>query len=552
MAGTYRTDEMSVQEGMSIFNTHCASCHNFEHQEIGPNLSGITSEVNKDWLISFIHDPAEKIKSGDERAVGIYAKFNMYMPAFAMLGEEEMENLLGFIHKFSKGEKQNRSNRKGGLLDPLVEKIPESGLTLVIADAFQVPASSENTPLTRINKMEPGGGKGMLKTFVSDLRGTMYRVEGNTVHAYLDLKSQVPGFIDQPGFGTGFGSFAFHPEFQTNGLLYTTHTEASGAAKADFAIPDSIPTAMQWVLSEWKTAAPASDSFSGVRRELFRIDMRTNVHGVQEIKFNPLSGKGDPDYGLLYIGIGDGGAAFSGQPYLAGSNNYIWGSVLRIDPVGHNSRNRKYGIPNDNPFTGQAGAIAEIWCRGFRNPHRFSWDRSGSGKMLISNIGQHSVEEINLGKAGADYGWPVREGTFLYDTKANPELVYPLPPEDAGFTYPVAQYDHDEGNAICGGYVYAKEDIPLLHGKYIFGDIPRGTLFYCDITAMDEGVQAKVSRLKLEYKGKQVDLVDLVPGERVDLRFGLGHDNSIFLFTKADGKVYRITGCHETPVSASL
>jgi mono/diheme cytochrome c family protein len=549
---TYRTDEMSVQEGMALFNTHCASCHNFQHQEIGPSLSGITSEVNKDWLVSFIHNPAEKIKSGDERAVKIFGNFKMYMPAFAMLGEEEMENLLGFIHKFSKGEKQNRSNRKGGLLDPLAEKIPESGLTLVIEDAFQVPASSDNTPLARINKMEPGGGKGRLKSFISDLRGTIYRVDGDTVHSYLNLKSQVPGFIDQPGFATGFGSFAFHPGFQSNGLLYTTHTEASGAAVADFAIPDSIPTALQWVLSEWKTADPDSDVFTGVRRELFRIDMRTPVHGVQEIKFNPLSRKGDPDYGLLYISVGDGGASLSGQPYLAGSNKYIWGSVLRIDPAGHNSRNGKYGIPDNNPFTRQEGAIGEIWCRGFRNPNRFSWDRSGSGKMLISNIGQHSVEEINLGMAGADYGWPYREGTFLFDTEANAELVYPLPPGDEGFTYPVAQYDHDEGNAVCGGYVYAKEDIPLLKGKYIFGDIPRGTLFNCDITAMEDGRQAPVSRLNLEYQGRQVALVDLVPGERVDLRFGLGPDNTLFLLTKADGKVYRVTGCHKTLSGESL
>jgi len=537
---------MSLQEGRSLFNMHCASCHNFKQQEIGPNLAGITTDVTKEWLISFISDPASKIKSGDERAVRNYEKYKMYMPAFNSLGEDDMENLLGFINGFSKGEKRNKSNRQGGLLDPLAKKIPKAHLALVIEEAFQVPASSETAPLARINKMEPLAANGVKQAFISDLRGILYRVVGDTVLTYLDLKSKIPEFIDQPGFGTGFGSFAFHPDFQANGLLYTTHTEPAQTAIADFTLPDSSSTAMQWVLSEWKTKDPAAEVFDGQRRELLRIDMKTNVHGMQEIKFNPLAIKGSPDYGLLYISVGDGGAALSGLPDMANSNKHVWGSILRIDPSGHNSKNGQYGIPEDNPYTSQDGAVPEIWCRGFRNPNRFSWDQSGSGKMLISNIGQHSVEEINLGIPGADYGWPVREGTFLYDTEANPELVYPLPAGDTGYTYPVAQYDHDEGNAVCGGYVYAKGDIPLLKGKYIFGDIPRGTLFYSEIDEMEAGRQAKVYKLDLEYRGKLTDLVNLVPGERVDLRFGLGPDHSLYILTKANGKVYKIIGCHET------
>ena len=63
------------------------------------------------------------------------------------------------------------------------------------------------------------------------------------------LKSK---FINQPGYGTGFGSFAFHPDFAKNGLLYTTHAEPAGSAKADFDYPDSIPVVLQWILTEWK------------------------------------------------------------------------------------------------------------------------------------------------------------------------------------------------------------------------------------------------------------------------------------------------------------
>ena len=65
---------------------------------------------------------------------------------------------------------------------------------------------------------------------------------------------------------------------------------------------------MQWVLTEWKTENPGAATFSGTSRELFRVNMVSDIHGVQEITFNPLSKPGDEDYGMLYIGVGDGGS----------------------------------------------------------------------------------------------------------------------------------------------------------------------------------------------------------------------------------------------------
>ena len=194
------------------------------------------------------------------------------------------------------------------------------------------------------------------------------------------------------------------------------------------------------------------------------------------------------------------------------------------------------------------GALPEIWCRGFRNPHRITWDQSGSGKMFISNIGQHSVEEVNLGKAGADYGWPNREGLLLFDVNANTELVYPLPDDDSGYTYPAIQYDHDEGNAISGGFAYSGTKVSLLKNKYIFGDIPRGTLFFSELTDIIEGQQAPVLRLELELKGSKINLSDLAPNSRVDLRLGMDSFGELFLFTKGNGKVYRIVDCKPSAV----
>ncbi len=279
--------------------------------------------------------------------------------------------------------------------------------------------------------------------------------------------------------------------------------------------------------------------------------MVSQAHGFQEVTFNPLSQSGEADYGLLYLGMGDGGVGMR-YPFLCDTKEQIWASVIRIDPLGDDSANGQYGIPADNPFVNDPAAVAEVWARGFRNAHRISWDRTGSDKMFISNIGQHSVEEVNLGVAGGDYGWPNREGTLLFDPMANPELVYPLPANDSGYVYPVAQYDHDEGNAVSGGFVYAGIEVPLLEGKYVFGDIPRGKIFYSEVDEMELGQQAQVYQLSIEFEGRTTDLENLAKSKRVDLRFGLDSAGELYLFTKSNGTLYKVIDCKDTSALAMI
>ena len=96
----------------------------------------------------------------------------------------------------------------------------------------------------------------------------------------------------------------------------------------------------------------------------------------------------------------------------------------------------------------------EIYAWGFRNPHRISWSKSG--QLLAVNIGEHNIESLNMIMPGHFYGWPIREGTFLERFFNDIGKVYPLPANDSVYhvTYPVAQFDHDEGTAISGGFEY--------------------------------------------------------------------------------------------------
>jgi len=278
-------------------------------------------------------------------------------------------------------------------------------------------------------------------------------------------------------------------------------------------------------------------------RELLRINMVTGIHGVQEITFNPAAKRGDKDYGLLYVGVGDGGCVENGYEFLAHSTQKVWGSILRIDPAGKNSRNGQYGIPADNPFANsqQSETVKEIYAYGFRNPHRITWTKSG--KMLACNIGQANSEALYLIMPGHDYGWPLREGTFAtLEMHDNLGKVGPLPPNDSinKITYPVAQYDHDEGLAISGGFEYVGNAIPELKGKYLFGDIPSGKLFFVNIDDLQQGKQAPIKEWQVKVDGRIRTLKDMCGNDRVDLHFGRDAENELYILTKPDGKVYKL------------
>ena len=422
------------------------------------------------------------------------------------------------------------------LTNPIPDTIQTSDLVADVEFFTQVPASTTEGQLTRIIKLDHRPGDNDI--FIQDLRGTSYRIRNGKPQLNMDIKKLRPNFIPQPGMATGFGSFAFHPDFQNNGLLYTTHTEPPKTAPADFSYPDSVPVVLQWVLTEWKTD-PAKFPFIGEGRELLRINMPTGIHGVQEIAFNNKAKPGDEDYGLLYIGVGDGGSVEIHHGLVSRKPSAAWGSILRIDPRGNNSKNGKYGIPASNPFVGNADCAHEVYAYGFRNPHRLNWSRDG--RMFAINIGQHLIEALDIVEPGRFYGWPVREGNFLVHTDHIND-VYKLPANDTAYhvTYPVAEFDHDEGTAISGGFEYQGSTVPQLQGKYVFGDIGTGTLFYVDMQDLQIGRQATIKKWNIALKGKRTSLAELCHNERVDMRFGMDASGELYLFTKRDGKVWRI------------
>ena len=196
--------------------------------------------------------------------------------------------------------------------------------------------------------------------------------------------------VSKPGWGTGLGSFAFHPDFLSNGLYYTAHTEPGGSAKEDIGYTDSLKVFMQWVLTEWKADDPRASKFKGSSREILRVSNASQAHGMQELTFNPHAKKGiSEDYGLLYVGYGDGGTAEKG---FAGISNHsgsgMYSSIWRIDPLGNTGRNGRYGIPTSNPLFGKMGRRLRLLRMVFVIPIGFFGMKPGSflQRILVSTV----------------------------------------------------------------------------------------------------------------------------------------------------------------------
>jgi glucose/arabinose dehydrogenase len=332
------------------------------------------------------------------------------------------------------------------------------------------------------------GGDGRL--FVSDQDGILWAIDlaDGSKSVFADLSGLIvplgafgPGTFDE----RGFLGLAFHPEYTSNGLVYTLTSEPVGG-EADFStLPPNVTANHQAVIREWQVpdpGDPASVVDPASVREMLRIDEPQFNHNAGALNF------GHDD--MLYIALGDGGGRDDqgighGDSGNAQDPSNPLGSILRIDPQGSNSANGQYGIPADNPFVGMDGYVDETFAYGFRNPYRFSFDMA-TGDLYTGEVGQDDLEEVDVVVAGGNYGWNVKEGSFCFDPNgAAPGFAFaqePCPNEPDGLIDPVAEYntsdslaENEDGRAVVGGFVYRGSAIPGLVGRYVFGDFSQFT-----------------------------------------------------------------------------
>ncbi len=276
--------------------------------------------------------------------------------------------------------------------------------------------------------------------YVVEQAGTVQRFHradpGGTREQVIDIRSRV-----DYGGEKGLLGMAFHPDYQDNHRLFLSYT-----GRCDAGGLCSFVTEAEF--------APAAQPVLGAEKILLQIEQPYDNHNGGQIAFGP--------DGKFYIGFGDGGSA--GDPRGNAQNlNTLLGKLLRIDV----DQGQPYAIPADNPFVGSANARPEIYAYGLRNPWRWSFDRQ-NGELWLADVGQNKWEEVDIIKAGGNYGWNQREGTHCYPT---------APCDKAGLIDPVTEYSRDEGQSITGGYVYRGAALPQLTGTYVFGDFASGVIW---------------------------------------------------------------------------
>ena len=470
--------------------------------------------------------------------------------------------------------------------NPIPAPVEKRGLAVEIKDLVRLPdtrglrpANEDVTPSgwARVSFVRdlPDG-----RRFANDSRGFLYLIDSNNQpQVYANVGATMTlGVFNR--LESGFICFVFHPDFARNGLFYTVHAEKGpGNQKRPDFIPPGFTLAdvtYHNVITEWHATNPAANTFEGTRRELLReahvVDNLTHPMGA--VEFDPTARPGDADYGLLYTsgsdhGFSNGGGPKANNPTQTQRLDSIMTAILRIDPrspsVSHGVKGLgDYTIPASNKFAadGDPKTLGEIYAYGFRNAHRLSWDLT-DGTMFASDIGMNQIEEINIVRNGENYGWMKREGYWENGRGTKPDGVlnqlYSQRPEvldgreKDGFTYPVAIYDHDEGNAVTDGFTYHGR-IPALRGKFVFGDVQRGRLFAADVAALkkaDDGVPqtvAPIEEIQLfvrDATGTRTnvtfqELVNKTMGAtiaRADLHIGRSRDGELFITSRQDGMI---------------
>ncbi len=487
--------------------------------------------------------------------------------------------------------------------------------------------------LARVNFMREEPGSRGNRIFVNDLNGPLYILDRQTgkFATYLNFNGRdgQPGLFHrlptEAGFGNGFISFAFDPDYALNGKFYTIHLEDPEVPAS--AMPDNTnlpglhldkpaayqltpaiqtpgPTVREAVLIEWTDTDISNTTFEGTARELLRLRLNTQIHPMGDLMFNPTARAGDSDWRVLYIACGDGGSGESKNPEMRSNPqrlDTLVGKILRIIPDLNEkkdssvvSQNGRYRIPGDNPFAAKAkaGLRGEIWAYGLRNPARLTWDfdpaNPRDNHLMANVIGLNTWETVVIIHKGANYGYSLREGNQKLET-TNKTADLPVDDKipvqlnatetDGRVTpvYPVIQYGHVEGggDAISSGYVYRGKAIPALEGKYIFGDISTGSVWYADYKEMlaadaaNSKTAAEMHPLKIrwtrpggssEVYGSMAPITEAIyharggtaaglpgygkvaNGGRADIHFWTDSAGQLYIISKSDGMIRMVVG----------
>ncbi|WP_428305735.1 PQQ-dependent sugar dehydrogenase [Lacipirellula sp.] len=303
-----------------------------------------------------------------------------------------------------------------------------------------VQAPGDNNSLYIVERSDTGNQLGRIRKF---------DMQTQTFSTFLD----VAGSINSDG---GLLGLTFNPDYQTNGLFYTTSNNNGTNALDEYKVVSGAPV---------------------LQRRLLQYQNLNNVfHTINQVHFRPNGNNNE-----LFVTMGDGGtqadeAGFN--PALIESPSSVYGKMLRFDLTA--------SFPT--PATDATHAGVSVALTGLRNPFRSGFDRQ-TGDFYIGDVGFNTAEEVNYVPSSffanpanppLNFGWTSREGTIA---TTQPGVGGPGSPGDLNPIFDYAHYSNPLphptqliGSSITGGYVY-RGPVAELQGRYFFSDFSNGNVY---------------------------------------------------------------------------
>jgi glucose/arabinose dehydrogenase len=291
----------------------------------------------------------------------------------------------------------------------------------------------------------------------------------------------------------GLLALALHPKFADNGYFFI-----------HYSMPPAGSKNRRGVTSRFTYDFKLDSVNLATEKIIMEIDQPYGNHNGCMLLFGT--------DGYMYSSFGDGGAA--NDPHGHGQNlKTLLSTILRFD-IDKEENGKAYAIPADNPFVGRDDACPEIWAYGLRNAWRFTIDPV-TGAMWTGDVGQNSLEEIDIVVKGGNYGWNTREGTAKFRGDKTPDMIDP-----------VAEYGRKLGVSVTGGYVYRGKKQPDLEGIYVYADYASGRIW---------GLKYDVAN----KKSLGNELLAHAAGIYIS-SFGEDNERELYACGHRDGKIYRV------------
>ena len=288
--------------------------------------------------------------------------------------------------------------------------------------------------------------------------------------------------IQAQGLG-GLGDVVLHPQFASNHFVYLTYDKPAAEGRAALAIARGV-----WdgrALTQVRDVFVAADT-GGLSRLAFGRDTKlyaSTAGGQNDVAQNPMS---------------------------------LSGKVLRLNDDG--------SVPKDNPFAGKSDHRPEIYTIGHRSPLALAV-HPGTGQLWENENGPNGGDEINVLKAGANYGWPL----------VSLGRTYPGPWQSKGFSHdgfedPIVYWT--PAIAVSGMTFYTGSKLPKWKGDVFVGGLRQGEI---------PGT-GHLERILFNENMEELRREQLITDLRQRIRdVRMGPDELLYLLTdEDDGAVLRI------------